>query len=103
VLHLTKSRISERLADARQGARVVELEEANALSRVELDTARSKLAVVEHRERTLTFENEGLKKYLENARTAYDAAVKDKPQVRKAERMKLHQFQDSVHKKLAEL
>jgi hypothetical protein len=49
--------------------------------RVELDTARSKLAEVEHHEWTLTFENKGHKKDLENVHTAHDAAVKDKVQV----------------------
>jgi uncharacterized protein (DUF3084 family) len=82
---------------------IAELEEANALLRAELDTAHSKLAEVEHRERTLTSENEGPKKDLENARTAHDTTVKDKVQLQKAEPTKLQQFQDSVHKKLAEL
>jgi hypothetical protein len=83
-----------------QLACVVELEEANALLWVELDTARSKLAEVEHHEWTPTSENEGLKNDLENARTAHDAAVKDKALVQQAMRMKLQCFQDSVHKNL---
>jgi hypothetical protein len=41
---------------------VAEMEEANTLLRAELDTARSKLAEVEHREQTLTSKNEGLKR-----------------------------------------
>jgi hypothetical protein len=53
-LHLTKSQ------DTHQVTRVAELEKAHALLRVELDTAHSKMAEVEHRERTLTSENDGL-------------------------------------------
>jgi hypothetical protein len=51
---LTKSQ------DTHQVTRVAELEKAHALLRVELDTAHSKMAEVEHRERTLTSENDGL-------------------------------------------
>jgi hypothetical protein len=61
------------------------------------------LAKVEHREWTLTSENEGLKKDLENARIGPDATVKDKAQVQKTKQTKLQWFQDSIHKKLAEL
>jgi hypothetical protein len=46
------------------------LEEANTLLRAELEAARTKLAEVEHRERTLTSENEGLKRDLEGAHSA---------------------------------
>jgi hypothetical protein len=56
--------------NTQQVARVMELEEANTLLRVELDTARSKLAEVERRERTLTSENDILKRDLEGAHTA---------------------------------
>jgi regulator of replication initiation timing len=63
---------------ARQVARATELEGANASLRAELAAARSKLAEVERREWTLTFENEGLKKDLEEARSACEAAVRDK-------------------------
>jgi chromosome segregation ATPase len=100
---LDKIWIAERSAVVRQVAHVAELEEANALLRAELDTAHSKLAEVEHRERTLTSENEGPQKDLENARTAHDTTVKDKVQLQKAEPTKLQQFQDSVRKKLAKL
>jgi predicted transcriptional regulator len=68
----------------------------------ELDTAQSKLAEVEHRERALTSENEDLKKDLESMRTAHDDVVKEKAEVQKTECMKLHWFQDSIHKRLAE-
>jgi hypothetical protein len=40
----------------------------------------------------LIFENEGLKKDLENAHVAHDAAVRDKVEVHKAERTKLQWF-----------
>jgi hypothetical protein len=56
--------------NTQQVARVMELEEANMLLRVELDTARSKMVEVEHRERTLTSENDVLKRDLEGAHTA---------------------------------
>jgi capsule polysaccharide export protein KpsE/RkpR len=92
VLHLTKSQIVERSTEARQVARIAELEEANARLHVELDTAQSKLVEVEHREQALTSKNEGLKKDLECTRTAHDATVRDKAEVEKAERTKLHQF-----------
>jgi hypothetical protein len=53
-----------------QVAHVTGLEEANTLLRAELEAARTKLAEVEHRERTLTAENEGLKRDLEGAHSA---------------------------------
>jgi hypothetical protein len=68
---------------------VTELEEANALLRAELDTAHSKLAEVEHHERTLTSENEGLKKDLEGAHAARNVVVKDKELMRQAKQTKL--------------
>jgi hypothetical protein len=83
--------------------RVTELEDANASLQVELEAARSKLAEVERRERTLTSENEGLKRDLEGAHSAHEAAVKDKELVRQTKQSKLWRFQDSVHKRLAEL
>jgi hypothetical protein len=73
------------------------------LLQAKLDTARSKLAEAEHCERTLTSENEGLKRDLEGARTAHDVAVKDKELVQQAEQAKLQQFQDSIRKKLTKL
>jgi hypothetical protein len=86
-----------------QVMRVAEMEEANTLLRSELDTARSKLAEVEHREQTLTSKNEGLKRDLEGARTARDVAVKDKELVQHAEQAKLQRFQDSIRRRLAKL
>jgi hypothetical protein len=100
---LAKSQAAEWSADARQVARIVKLEEANTLLWAELDTARSKLAEVEHHERTLTSENEGLMRDLESARTTHDATVEEKALVQQAEWMKLQCFLDSIHKKLAEL
>jgi hypothetical protein len=75
---LAKSQIAERSADAQQVVRAAELEEANDLLRVKLNTARLKLMEVEHREWTLTSENEALKRDLESAGTTLDATVKDK-------------------------
>jgi hypothetical protein len=57
--------------------------------RAELDIACLMLAKVEHCEWTLTSENEGLKKDLENARIGPDATVKDKVQVQKTKQTKL--------------
>jgi hypothetical protein len=97
VLHLAKSH------SARQVTHAVELEGANASLRVELEAARSKLVEVEHCERTLTSENECLKKDLEDAHSTHEAAVRDKELVRQTEQLKLRCFQDSVSKRLAEL
>jgi hypothetical protein len=97
VLHLVKSH------SARQVARATELEGANASLRAELQAPRSKLAEVERRKRTLTSENEGLKKDLEDARSACEAAVRDKELVRQIEQSKLLCFQDSVRKRHVEL
>jgi hypothetical protein len=85
-----------------QVAGVAELEETNALLRVELDTSRLKLEM-EHRERALTSENEGFKRDLGAACTTRDVAVKVKNLVQQAEQAKLQHFQDSIHKKLAKL
>jgi hypothetical protein len=87
----------------RQVARATELEGANASLRAELEAAHSKLAEVERRERTLTSENEGLKKDLVDARSAREGAVRDKELVRETEQLKLQRFQDSVRKRLTEL
>jgi hypothetical protein len=56
---------------------------------MKLDSARSKLAEVEHRERALTSEYEDLKKDFETMRTVYDAVVKEKNEVEETERVKL--------------
>jgi hypothetical protein len=45
---------------------------------VERKAARTKLVKVEHYERTLTSENEGLKRDLEGAHSAHEAAMKEK-------------------------
>jgi capsule polysaccharide export protein KpsE/RkpR len=71
---------------------VAELEETNTMLQAKLEAARSRLAEVERRERTLTSENEGLKKDLGVARIARDVAVKDKDLVRQAEQGKLQRF-----------
>jgi predicted nuclease with TOPRIM domain len=61
------------------------------------------LPEVEHRERARASEYEDLKKDFEDMRVAYDAMVKEKAEVEEIERTKLQRFQDSLHKKLAEL
>jgi hypothetical protein len=74
---------------ARQVTHATELEGANALLRTELEAARSKLAEVERREQTLTSENKGLKKDLEDALSSHEAVVRDKELVRQTEHSKL--------------
>jgi hypothetical protein len=64
----------------------------NALLQVELEAACSRLVEVEHRKWTLTFENEGLKRYLGVAHTAHDVVVKEKDLVQQAEQVKLQCF-----------
>jgi hypothetical protein len=58
---------------------------------------------VEQRERTLTSENEEVKRDLESACTTHDVVEKEKALVQQAEQVKLQQFQDSIRKKLAKL
>jgi hypothetical protein len=70
----------------------MELEGANASLQVEPEAARSKLVVVEH-----------LKKDLEVACSAHEAVVRNKELVRQTEQLKLRHFQDSVHRRVAEL
>jgi hypothetical protein len=86
VLHFAKSQSTQQVAC------IPELEEANALLWAELDAACSKLMEIEHRERALTSENEGLKRDLGAACTTRDAAVKGKDLVQQAEQMKLQHF-----------
>jgi hypothetical protein len=59
-----------RSQNTQQVSHVTGLEEGNTLLRVELEVARTKLAEVEHPERTLTSKNEGLKRDLEGAHSA---------------------------------
>jgi hypothetical protein len=93
----------EKSHNTRQVTRGTELEHANASLQVELEAARSKLAEVEHHERTLTSKKEGLKRDLEDACSAHEATVKDKELVRQTEQSKLWRFHDSVRKRLIEL
>jgi hypothetical protein len=51
----------------------------------------------------LTSENEGLKKDLEDAHSAHEAAVRGKELVWQTEQSKLRRFQDSIRKRLVEL
>jgi hypothetical protein len=92
VLYLTKSRIAEKSTEAQQAARTAELEKANTQLCAELDAARSKLAEVEHRERALTSDYEGLKKDFESLCSSHDAVVREKAEVEKTERAKVPGF-----------
>jgi hypothetical protein len=71
--------------------------------RVELYAVQSRLADVQHHGQVLISENKGLKKDLQDVRTTHDALVKDRAEALKNERRKLHRFQDSIRRKLAEL
>jgi chromosome segregation ATPase len=73
---LTKSRIAEKSAALQHNARVAELEEANAQLLVELNTARSRVAEVEHREHALTSDYEGLRRDFDDLHTSHDTVVK---------------------------
>jgi regulator of replication initiation timing len=88
---------------ARQVARATELEGANASLGAELEAARSRLVEVERHKRTLTSENEGLRKDFEDALCTHETTVKDKELVRQTKQSKLRHFQDSVHKRLPKL
>jgi hypothetical protein len=98
-----KSQIVKRSTEAQLAAHVVELEKANAELQAELDPARSKSTEVEHREQALTSEYNDPKKDFESVHTVYDAVVKEKAEIEENERVKLQHFQDSHHKKMAEL
>jgi hypothetical protein len=89
---LTKSQIAEHSAEARQIARIKELEGVNSQLRAELDAARLKLVEVEGRKQALTSENKGLKKDLQDARTAHDEVVKDRAEALKNKCAKLQRF-----------
>jgi hypothetical protein len=73
------------LAKSQSTQQVAEPQETNASLRAELEVACSKLVEIEHRERALTSENEGLKIDLGAGCTARNAAVKDKDLVLQAE------------------
>jgi hypothetical protein len=68
-----------------QNAHVVELEEAKAQLRVELNVAQSRLAEVEHHEQPLTSNYEGLSGDFDDLRTLHDVVVKEKLDLEKME------------------
>jgi hypothetical protein len=80
-LHLTKSRIARK--------------EANAQLRMELNAAHSKMAEVEHREQALTSVYEDLKKDFNDVRYSHAAVVKEKNEPEKTEREKERRFWNS--------
>jgi hypothetical protein len=92
-----------RSQNTQQVTRVTELEEANTSLQAEHEAACTILAKVDHRERTLTSKNEGLKRDLEGALFPHKAAMKEKELVQQAEQVQLQQFKDTIHKRLAEL
>jgi chromosome segregation ATPase len=89
---LTKSRIAEKSAVLQHNARVAELEEANAQLLVELNTARSRVAEVEHREHALTSDYEGLRRDFDDLHTSHDIVVKEKADLEKTKREKVQRF-----------
>jgi chromosome segregation ATPase len=86
-----------------QNARVVELEEANAQLRTELNAAQSRLVEVNRRRHALTSDYEGLRRDFDILRTLHDAVVNEKMDLEKIGCEKVQRLQNSLHKKLAEL
>jgi hypothetical protein len=82
---------------------VAELEESNAQLHVELAAAQSRLAEVERRGQALTSDYEGLKNDFGDLRSTHTNAVKQKADLKKMEHEKVQWFQNSLHRKLAEL
>jgi hypothetical protein len=85
---LTKSRIAEKSTMVQQNAHVVELEEANAQLRAELNATQSRLAEVQHRKHALTSDYEGLHIDFDDLCTSHDVVVKEKADLEKTEREK---------------
>jgi translation initiation factor 2 alpha subunit (eIF-2alpha) len=83
VLYWIKSRIAEKSAEMQQTARVMKLEEANALLRVELAVLKSKFADVEGCERVVSSACEDLLKDFGDMRSAFESAVKERGTMRK--------------------
>jgi hypothetical protein len=80
-LHLTKSRIARK--------------EANAQLRMEPNAAHSKMAKVGRHEQALTSVYEDLKKYFDDVRYSHAAVVKEKNEPEKTEREKERRFRNS--------
>jgi chromosome segregation ATPase len=98
-LHLKKSQIAGKVVEAQRAARVAELENDNAQLRAERDAARSKLAEVEGCEQALTSTYEEVKKDFNDLSPSHDAVLKEKAETD----AKMQRFQDSLHRRLAEL
>jgi DNA mismatch repair ATPase MutL len=103
VLHLTKSQIAEKSSEALEGARVAELEEANAQLRAELNVAESRLAKVVCCEQALASDYEDLKKEFDELRSSQDVVVKEKADLEKTEHEKAQWFRNLLRKKMVVL
>jgi hypothetical protein len=102
-LQLTKARMAAMSVEVQQSLRMAELEEANDRLRVELAAADTKVAEVEHHERTLSSDYDGLHKDFDDLRTSHAAIVQEKADLEKMEHEKAQRFWNLLHKKWAEL
>jgi chromosome segregation ATPase len=100
---LTRSQIFEKSTVVQQNARMAELMEANVQLVAEVNAARCRLVEVEHRKQALSSDYEGLCRDFDDLSTSHDAVVKEKTDLEKTECEKAQRFQNSLHKKLAEL
>jgi hypothetical protein len=89
--------------EVQQSLCIAELKEANAQLRAELAAAHTKLAKVEHCERTLSSDYDGLRKDFDDLRTSHAAVVQEKADLEKTEWEKAQRFQNLLRMKLAEL
>jgi chromosome segregation ATPase len=74
--------------EVQQSLCIAELEEANTQLRTELAAAHTKVAEVEHRERTLSSDYDGLRKDFDDLQTSHDAVVQEKANLEKTEHEK---------------
>jgi hypothetical protein len=80
-----RARISVRSVKVQQRSHTTELEEANAQLRTELATTHTKVAEVERRERSLTFDYDGLRRDFNDLQTSHATVVKEKAYLEKME------------------
>jgi predicted metallo-beta-lactamase superfamily hydrolase len=95
--------MERKYAEVPQSLRITELEEANTQLRTELAAAHTKVAEVEHHERTLSSDYDGLRKDFDDLRTSYAAIVQEKVNLEKTEHEKVQRSQNLLRKKLVEL
>jgi chromosome segregation ATPase len=98
-----KAQVSAKSAEVQQSLRNAELEEANARLRAELAAAHTKVAEVEHCERALSTDYDGLCKDFNDLWTSHAAVVQEKADLEKTERENVQWFWNLLRKKLAEL